>query len=232
MAIALVPGQSAEKIVTSSSGTTLAFPSNVTAGNLLIAVQTHFNNLGAAITTPTDTLAHTYVAVDTQVSVDSNTQLRMYYVENCSGGANTVTFDIEGVNTGDITVNIFEFSGVATTSALLDGQNAGPSTGTAVSTGNVTPSEDNCLLIAAMSHNGADTSITEEWTLLQENEGGSANMPLATQYKVQTTATTEDGDWTLGASRTWGTQLGVFKSAGGAATAVKDIIGGYIPHAR
>lgn len=234
MAIALVSGQNAERVVTGVNNTTLAYPGNVTSGNLLVVWMAAFEGGGADIQTPTDTRTSTYTAIDLQVEPVVGAVMRGYWAIAPSSGANTVTFDLGGTATGDITVSVAEFSGVHAT-PFVDGQNAG-GTGTAVSTGDVTPTEDNCLLVAAVTHSGLNTTFTEEagWTLLQEHEGGSADMPLATQYKVQTTATTEDADWTLGASRTWATQIGVWKSSGGApATAVKDIIGvGVIPWSR
>lgn len=228
MAIALV--QSAEKIVTGTSSTTLAFPSDVAAGNLLAVCVSAFHSFGVTISTPSDTRSSSYAAMAAQQNPDFASGVRNYYALAPSSGACTVTVEINA--SGDYTCAIAEFSGVAAVSPLDTGT-GGTGTGTAASAGNVTPSEDNCLIVAAMTHNGADRTLTEGagWSLIQENEGGSSNMPLSAIYKVQTTATTEDADWTIGTgSVNWAATCGVFKAAAAATGHPAARRAGGVPH--
>lgn len=211
MAIAKVQSKS-KSVGFVGNNTTLAFDSNVTAGNLLVVTHAHWGASGIAISTPTDTLGHTYLPVAAEQSAGGGlVRLRSFYVANCSGGANTVTFDAAGTDTVELAVVISEFSGVATSSPL-DTTNVGTGTGTAVSSGNVTPSVDNCLLYGGMSDDSNNVGITEEagWTLIHE-EIPAGSIPVATAFKVQTTATAEDADWTLASSKEWIAHVGVFK---------------------
>jgi hypothetical protein len=73
-----------------------------------------------------------------------------------------------------------------------------------------------------MQHGGGDQTIStpSDWTLLEEDEGGSAHMPIATAYR--TDGGTLSAAWTLGggANRvTYGIAEFV-ASAGGAATSL------------
>ena len=201
MAIALVQSQ-----VTSPSAQTgsitVAFPSNVTAGNLL-TVSIAYWKPGAAptISTPTDTLTHTYTAMGAQLTSVEN-GLRSYYVANCSGGANTVTIGLSAYGAGsDITVVIAEWSGAATSSVL--GNHTG-STGTAPSgntftAGAVTTTAADEMVYSAMAHAGVNGTISEDggngWSLVQKNEGGTSDMPIGVAYQVFASAGSYDHAW-------------------------------------
>lgn len=222
MALALV--QSTKKVVTAVNNTTLAYASNVTAANLLCVTHTHYSNPSQLITTPVDTLTHTYTGMAAEQSIvfgADATKLRSFYVANCSGGANTVTFDIASTTTGDITCVIAEFSGVATTTPL-ETTNTGTATDTAVSGGSVTPAANGALLWGGMTFDGATTTITEAMTIVQENEAGSTSMPVGCEWKEQAVAAAEAATWTLGASRQYLAHTACFTAAaGGAATPVR-----------
>lgn len=213
MAIALV--QSVKKVVTGVNNTTLAYPSSVTAGNLLCNTHGHWVSGSAlAITTPTDTLTHTYAGMVAEQTETFN-KLRSFYVANCSGGANTVTFDIAGASTGDITVVVAEFSGAATTTPLGVTSSA-VTTGSSASSGTTAALDQaDGMLWGALSHSGADTTITETGgaSLLQENEGGTADIPISTTYEITSDTTGQAATWTLGASRTYLAHVAFFKAA-------------------
>lgn len=225
MAIALV--QSIKKVVTGANFTTLAYASNLTAGNLLCNSHTHYSNPTQTITTPTDTLGHTYAGMAAEQSIvfgGDSTKLRSFYKENCSAGANTVTFDIGGATAGALTVVIAEFSGIATASAFGTA-NTGAATNTAVSGGAVTPGANGALLWGAMTFDGATTTITEGFTggLVQEDENGDSNNPIGVEWKEQATAASEAATWTLGASRQYIAHTATFVAAagGGGATPMR-----------
>jgi hypothetical protein len=226
MAILLV--QSDIKIVNTVNNTTLAFPSNVTAGNLICVCQAHFTSPGRTITTPVDTLTHTYVPMTAEQTVTGEEKLRSYYVENCSGGANTVTFDIELATTGDITVVIAEFSGIVTTGALDKTQvDTGVTTTDATSEFTASLAQADELLWGAVMHSGADTTIAEQGgaSLLEENEGGSSNMPLAVSYQIVSAIDTYAATWTFGAARSYAAHIATFKAAAAAGGIAIPIIG-------
>ena len=228
MAIAIV--QSTSKVVTGVNNTTLAYTSNLAAGNLLVVSQGHFINAVNVISTPVDTLTHTFTGVTAEQSIGTNNKLRSFYAENSSAGADTVTFDIgTAAGNGDITCVVSEWSG-ALTSGSLDKTNTGTNTGTAVSagaTGTLTQADE--MIWAAVAHSGNNTTITEDtgdsFTMLQENEGGTSNFPIGTQYKIVSATTDTTPDFTLGASRTWIAHVGTFKAAAAAAQDTPELRG-------
>lgn len=89
-----------------------AYGSNVTAGNLLVAcIQVSASYTIAGTTNPTWTLA---VKLD---DAGSLFYTAIYYVENCAGGAETVTVT-NGFGSSFAHVAVSEWSGVATSTAL------------------------------------------------------------------------------------------------------------------
>jgi hypothetical protein len=220
MAIALV--QSTKKVVTGVNNTTLAYGSNVTAGNLLCNAQSQFQAGAATITTPTDTLAHTYAGMVAEQSLVAGTiKLRSFYVENASGGADTVTFDMSGASTGDITVVVAEFSGALTAAALDQTSSATDSSGssTAVNSGATAAiAQADEMVWGAMLHDsGSNLTITQGGgaSLVQENEGGAANMPIATSYLIVAAIATYSATWTISSGAQWAAHVATFKAAGG-----------------
>lgn len=199
--------QSAVQGVNAVNNTTLAFPSSVTAGNMLVVTQGHYSDVAAAITTPTDTLGHTYLpAISEQQSADAFVRFRTWYVPNCAGGSNTVTCDIDGTAGGQIRVVISEWQGAKVASPISATSSGGPTTSTAVSTGDATPVDANCLLYAAVLCGGWDPQFfTQEgtWEFLQQYSASDFTMAVNAQWKRQTSAIAEDADWTLSNSREW-----------------------------
>lgn len=220
MPIVLV--QSTKKIVTAVNNTTLAFGSPLTAGNLALATQAQFVDPANTLTTPTDTLTHTFapVGADQVITVGIGTasiRLNSFYKENCLGGADTVTFDIGGVANGDISCAIAEASGMSKASSILNQTAANASNGSAVATG--TPGSTtqlSALVWGAMTHSGATTSIDETvggtsgFQLVQEDENGSTNMPINVEYKIVNALGVYTGQWTLGAARDWACHVASF----------------------
>jgi len=153
--------------------------------------------------------------------------LRSFYVANCSGGANTVTFDSTGTASADMTVVIAEFSGAATASPL-GVTSSGTGTGTAASSGTTaTLDQADGMLWGAMCHTGADTTIAETGgaTLIHETEGGTSNMPIGTSYEITAATTGQAATWTLGASRTWTAHVAFFKAAAAAGGTFQKMVG-------
>lgn len=219
MTIGLV--QSTSKVVTGVNNTTLAYGSNVTAGNLIAVTQSQWRSTASTITTPTDTLGHAYTGMAAEQSAN-NTRLRSFYVANISGGANTVTFDISDTATGEMAVTVAEFSGALTASPLEAATSAGPTLSTTPSSGDVTPSVNNCLLYGAMTNDSNNVTVTEEagWTLL-EKQVPVSSIPVATEWKLQGTAAAEDADWTLASEQLWIAHVAAFKPAVVAAVKAK-----------
>ncbi len=176
--------------------TTLTFNSRSVPGNCVVVGLVTYTGGGSA--TVTDTQGNVYTLGPTVV-VDANVSMYIYYALNIEGeGANLgVIVDPTGATT-DITLAIAEFSGVLRVSAG-DGTNtaSGNSTSPTIST---TSSADGDLVIGLLTHNGTNRTLTEtgSTTLIQEQEGGTSNMPLSLTYKIAGAAGSQTSSWTIG----------------------------------
>ena len=94
---------------------------------------------------------------------------------------------------------VASFSGAATTSPF-DQQNGATATGVStISTGSVTPTNNNELVITQLGFNsaGLPTSIDNGFTKTNDVEFGAANNYGGSMaYKIQTTATAVNPSWT------------------------------------
>ena len=194
--------QSAQRDAQTVNSTTKAFASNLTAGNLIVASQVIFQTVaGQTITTPVDTLGHTYLPIAAQQNTADNlVHLRSFYVPSAVGGADTITADISGTGNGEITLIQAEWSGLDPSSPLsVTPVLAGPTNTTTPSTGNITPAHNGCLLIGVLNAGGTPTTITPAagWTTVQEYEGSNNSVTLSMIYKIQSTATPEAASWTI-----------------------------------
>ena len=214
--------QSTKKVVGGVNNTTLAYGSNVTLGNLLCNTHVHWQTTPAAITVPSDTLGHSYQSMTAELaSASGSVRLRSFWVANASAGADTVNFDVNGTNTGDLTVVIAEFSDMAT-AFPLDQSATGAGTSTAaVSAATPTTAQADELLWGAMTHTGTSNFTIDEtvggtngYSLVQENEGGAANMPIAVEYKTVSAVGTYTSSWTISVSIEFICHVTAFKAAG------------------
>jgi hypothetical protein len=232
MAIALV--QSAEKDVANANSTTLAFTSNLGAGNLVLACNVIFQiTADRDIVTPTDTRGHTYLPATNQQDDSGNiTHLRSFYVGNSLAGADTVTYQITGGANGEITAIQAEFSGLSTTSPISGTPTlTGPTTTANPNTGSMTPADNGCLIIAVL-HAAGNQPITppgSPWIQLQEYEGQNDTVSLSVIYQIQTTAAAVSATWALGISTTCLSHIFALKPAVVGSTATITAAGGELP---
>lgn len=201
------------------NNTPIAFPQPLTAGNMIhVAVVTFQSVAGTTITTPTDTIGHTYQAVHVQQNNSGNTvHLREWYVPGCNAGANTITADISGSGLGEITVCASEWPGRDAVSPLSGTPSlAGPTSTSTPSTGNMTPSHDSCLVIGVLNAGGVAVTITEEagWNLLREYEGNDGTVTLSVVWKLQPVAAPIGASWALSASPICLSNVAAFRPTG------------------
>lgn len=187
-------------IASYSTSIALAFDSNVTAGNL-IDVFVFWNNEDTheGGSTAADGLGNTYTNI-AACNVGDSAQARsvqVLYAKNITGGACTVTVTLPGNRTARY-LAISEWSGLDTTAPADQGNGAYQAAVTAVATGNVTPGSDGQTILSSFRvTTGATTTITEESTVVFEDETNVA----ASQYETQSSAASIAGNWTLGAAR-------------------------------
>jgi hypothetical protein len=161
----------ANNAVTGAPGT-LAFLSNNTAGSLLVVWVVSQSGAGT-ITVQDTNNGNVYSVGIPQVNDGSISDVVAFYLPNCKAGANTV--QIAATATAFFRVIIAEYSGVALTSPLDAEQLARLVVGATPSSGNITTTGTNDLLVG-VGNNGtapASTAAGSGYTL-RVNQGNSA----------------------------------------------------------
>lgn len=187
---------------------TLAFPGSVTSGSLLVVAGANWQATLPSTISVTDTLSTSYSVV--QVDNASYSGFIAYGVAS-SGGANTVTVD--PTQTGNyFSFSIDEFSGPHATPLDVDG---GSSSGNSTAPLDaITTSTANDLIIGLMFHidSVSDTlSPGSGYTQIGEQENNSTSQCHNAEFKIVTTATSYNVDWSTGSSRQWVAMTMAFK---------------------
>jgi hypothetical protein len=140
---------------------------------------------------PSDSSGNTYTLLK-EIDNHSNPGVRLFGAFNPTV-TSSMTFTSTGDYIGPAPIAVMIYSGVA---SGPDQTNGSP---TSLSTGNITPTNANELIISCFSNqNGAAASAVTSLTLLDSVYGGSSwtNMGEASAYAIQTTKTTVGATWT------------------------------------
>jgi hypothetical protein len=180
---------------------------DTTGATLLIMAVSQSQGVDAVVS---DSKGNTWVAL-TKHSVAGDNAIRIYYVKNPTvGSGHTFTTSTSSIYSG---ITAAAFSGTDTT-ANADGENGATASGAAsIQPGSLTPSVNNCLLIAAVSHNVTSVSVNSGFTVIEQEAfvgGNSYGVGLA--YKVQTTAGAENPTFTPNASSSMAATIAAFKA--------------------
>ena len=201
--------------VTSGAAT---FGSNVSSGSLIVVCVSLFAAGGSNVSSITDTLGNTYAQDDTVTFSLATCRTSIWRAFNSGAGANTVTVNLNA--TSDLTFTISEFSGALTTDPNDASNNA---TGVDQSpTVSVTAVDANVMMVGSFSHDNTDRTMTSGsgYALLAENEGGTLNMPIHSEFQEFTSAGAKTVNGTVGTGSVgWGICGCAYKPAAGAAAA-------------
>lgn len=189
---------------------TLAYASNVTAGSLLILAARH-GSATASVSSVTDTLGNTWTLAK-RMDDPSGHSHNIWFANSPTGGANTVTINID--ETQSLRWIVLEYSGLGT--ASIDVSTSSIGSGTSADTGGVTPTQSNVLAFSACDVNGvsgftAGSGYTERVEVATK---------IAAQDKVVASPSSITGAWTLDTSENWISSLVVFKGTTGASGSV------------
>lgn len=188
MAIALVTtvtGSSPDaNTFTTSSGDT-------TGATLLVAVVSNYEPGGEPTISDSKSCSWTQLTVQSSV----NNRVRISYAENPTVGTGH-TFTLTG-NGAAASIVVYAFSGTAT-SSVFDQQNGGTVAGaTSGQPGNVTPGEDNevlvtgiCMLTATVPSINSSFSTPDTIAF-----SSGAHLGIGASYKIQTTGGSENPTW-------------------------------------
>lgn len=187
-----------------------AFPANVTSGNLLVVGGAYWKGATIASVNVTDTRSTSYTtALGTQVS---GWCPWVAYGLAPSSGACTVTVDPDGaVLYGSCAID--EFTGVNASPVDASAQVAtGTSTAPTVS---ITTATAGALLIGAMSNGGAsnpgDLTPGASYTQIGELEDSASTWDFNFEFRIVTTATSYNVDWTTVNNSPWSAVTIAFK---------------------
>ena len=163
-------------------GSSLAYPSPPTAGNLLIVTAEWSNALvgtGWPVLAPTlsDTNGNTWYVAGNAISDESwinqyKSEMRMWYAWNCKGGASTVSFT-PPVGMGDNGLQVFEYSGIDINTDPLDQSSSfAPTSTDAIETSITTTSPGLVFAAYGCERGGGDvTSIASPFTVIHNGSG-------------------------------------------------------------
>ncbi len=207
--IKLVQHTSKDAGITNSS--TLAFPSNNTAGNF-IAVVIRAGKSGQVLSV-SDSHTNTYKqAALLNMTLDGETDT-IYYAENIAGGANTVSVS-DNIASGTLRFSIMEYSGVALTNSF-DNAAAAEGTGATPSTANAPTSWGGDLLLGEIVTANAATYTAGSGYKIEDFVPAEPNTKLIGEDQIQAAAGNASANAIIGASDSWGAVFAAFKSASG-----------------
>lgn len=212
-AIALV--QSTATTAANFNSTTIAYSSNVTAGDLVGTCGALWNGNSLTSIAMSDSVGTSYTVILGTI-VTGGVPIKTYiaYGIAAGSGANTVTIDPNGTGWYGSHA-VFEFSGVDSSPLDIDG---GTSSGTSTSPADAfTTTDANTVGVGVVTHGNSGTiTITEDsgggWGLLGEVENYS-NAPVSCTYQIYASAGAKSAGWTLGSSPAWAAQTAAFKQA-------------------
>ena len=204
--IALV--QHASKDAGTTKSSTLAFPASNTAGNF-IAVVIRAGKSGQVFTV-TDSQKNTYrKAIQFSETVDGTT-LGIFYAENISGGANTIT--VSDTISGTMRFAILEYSGVAIANSLDGAAVASQGTGASLNSGILTTTASGDLVLGGMSAANSANFTAGSGYLPRDFVPAEPNTKLLVEDRIQSVAGNISANASLGTSDNWGAEAAAFKS--------------------
>jgi hypothetical protein len=208
-AITLV--QSAVKEGSAVGAVAAGFPSNNTAGNLIVAfVRMSTTNQTVAVS---DTLGNSYTEAVSQTQTADGHQIHVFYAKNIFGGANAITATFSSANNHPW-LAVYEYSGLDTVSPL-DQTAKSQGSGSVASAGpTASISLSNELVFAATglpsSYTGSETAGTG-YTLIQQDAGASR---AANESGLATATQGVTGGFTLSSPTSWSAVVATFRPFG------------------
>ncbi len=189
----------------------VAYGSNNTAGNLLVAVI----QVSADVTGVTDTAGNTWQKAVEEENGGGANYLEIWYVPNCASGANTVTA-ANSFGSSFCHIWVAEYSGADTSSPLDQTASDQNTTGDPDSGATSTTTQANELLVGGIANNGARTATwTEPDTEQYDDASAGASRALSAADEIVGSTGTYSATGTLSGSADWLAAVATFLEAGG-----------------
>jgi lysophospholipase L1-like esterase len=175
---------------------TVAFPSAVASGDLVVVAISSWNSAGTAtVSSVSDNFGNSYIKAveDPSPPTGSVEPLSIWYAANVTGGAGfTVTAELSAI--GNLSVAVHEYSGIATTN-VIDQSGHQSGSGTVASSGTAAPTTNSDdLLFGATTHtDGSVVSATagSGYTMRQSQSDNGCCDALFTEDELVTSIGTE-----------------------------------------
>jgi hypothetical protein len=214
--------QSAGTAVLGVGSTSVTWPANTTAGNLIVVgvALTNAITLGT-VTSITDNQSNTYFKAvsGTLSSVSDVLNVELWYAKSITAGAGSVTVNHTVDNTA---MYIREYSGFNT----LDVMGSASGSSTAPNSGTVTTTQATELLVIAT---GDDNGVAQTWTPKSDygDMVGTATTltGISMEDKIVTSTGAQTGTLTLGAAANWDSLIATFYLASSGAIGYRNLLG-------
>src|SRR5712691_11450667 len=193
---------------------TVTLPANVTAGNALVVFVSWNNQRN--LTSVTGGGVTTWAQAVARLPVDP--QSAIWYGLNSSGGTNTVTVNWDS-DPNSCGMSVAEFSGLFT-SAALDVTATATGSSTTITTGTLTTTNANDLLVAMGVQSSATAGApTNGFTALT---GVSASFNQEEAYNIVSSTGSYSTGWSLSGSSSWPSLIAAFKAPIPSTTTIGD----------
>jgi hypothetical protein len=210
-------------------------PNATGAGNLLVIFVRYINSNTPAVSFSDNVGGNTYTQAAACIdTASSNTQARIYYVQNVKAGVNRVTVSFSA-STMRVQLGVYEFYNVAT-SAALDSANCQVSSGVAISSGalpSLTPGDlvmqfghaDNSVAIGSCAV-GSQANIT--WKM--RSALIASNEPMCAQYGIYNSSASFSPNMTFNKGVSYISLAAAFKPASAGTPPPPGIRVAYVQH--
>ena len=213
MASAYVQGTSAGATAHAASSVNVSFGSSVTAGNHIVVDGAAWDGTtpAATVSSVADNKGNGNYTSGQEQAFGSFVRVIEYYKNNVTTGGTSFTVTITWSKGTNSSISIHEYSGVGT-GAPTTTSNTG--TGTAATSGAVAPSGNNMYHGVAGYDGGASSIVNNSpWNNRSVVDSANGEQDHAGQDKVATSGS-QNGSWTIGASRTWGAVICAYPDGG------------------
>lgn len=142
--------------------------------------------------TITDSKSNSYTLLTPITTLTGANRIRLAYcVSPTVGTGHTVTVEQPAFTAGYPVISAYAFSGAGVFDQAAAGDEEG---GTSMQPGSITPSENNCLLFVAGTHDDVTSAnaVNSSFSTLTKVAKSGSNRELLSAYKIQTTAGAEN----------------------------------------
>lgn len=182
---------------------------NTTGADFIVIVASSYS---AGPGTVTDSKSNTWTSLTASDATDSNRARIWYCVAPTVGSGHT--FSVSGVNVY-ASLSVTAWSGAASSSTFDVENGATSGNSTTLSTGSVTPSNDNSLLVYGASYATTNNTSSVDVGTLQHAQAGvsGAAYGVGMGYQIQTSATARNPQFTFSGTVKPAARIAVFKAA-------------------